>query len=107
MLEFFDLGIVEFDHLTRAHVDQVVVMLVRGFFVTGPAVAEIVAIENAGFLEQAHGAVDRRDGDAGIDRSSATIKFFDVGMIGRIGQHARNDLALFGHLEPLFEAPLL
>ena len=67
-LQRLELRIDEFDDLARLYVDQVIVVRLRCGFIARTAVAEIVAVENAGLFEQANGAIDRRDRDAGIDR---------------------------------------
>ena len=65
------------------------------------AVAEIVALEDVGLLEQAHGAIDRGDGDMRIDGDRALVKLLDIGMVVGIREHARNDAALLRHLQTL------
>src|SRR5665213_1100669 len=52
-----DLGRAEFDHFAAAQVDQVVVMGFGGGFVTRAPFAEVVPLDDAGILEQAHGAI--------------------------------------------------
>src|SRR6185437_11206454 len=51
----------EFDHFAIAQVDQMVVVGFRGGFVTRTAFAEIVPLDNAGVLEQAHGSIHGRN----------------------------------------------
>ena len=75
-----------------------------GRFVARTPVTEIVAIKNPGFLEQADGAIDRRDRDAAVDLRCAFIERLDVGMVFRIGDHPRDDPALLGDPQPLFVA---
>src|SRR3546814_7120194 len=75
----------------------------RGF-VARAAVAEIVAVEDARFFEQPHGAVNGRDRDAAVDLRCAFIEGLDIGMILRIRDDARDDAALFGDAEALFVA---
>ena len=58
-LQLLDLFIDEFHHLAGLQVDQVIVVLVPDFLVARATVAEVVPLDDAGFLEQAHGAVDR------------------------------------------------
>src|SRR3546814_1001768 len=57
---------------------DLVMRLGRGF-VARAAVAEIVAVEDARFFEQPHGAVNGRDRDAAVDLRCAFIE----GQIGR------------------------
>ena len=83
-LQLLQLLVDELDDVAGLDVDQVVVMGLGRRFVAGAAVAEIVALEDARFLEQAHGAVDGGDRDAGIDRGGAGVERLDVGMVLRI-----------------------
>src|SRR3546814_17753553 len=92
-------------HLAGLDVDQVIVVRFGRGLVARTAVAEIMAIEDAGLLEQPHRAVDGRDRDARIDRRGALIDLLDIGMIVGVGEHARDDAALLGDAEALFVAP--
>src|SRR5579872_2139097 len=105
-LQLFDRLVAELDDLAALQVDQVIVMLGRRLFVACAAIAEIVALEDTGLLEQAHGAVDGGNRDLRIDRSGALMDRFDVRMIGGFRQHARDDATLLGHLETLVDAQL-
>ena len=67
-LQRFELLVDELDDIAGLDVDQMVVMLVRRGFVAGAAVAEFVAREDPGFLEQADRPVDGGDRDFGVDR---------------------------------------
>src|SRR6476620_7925483 len=87
----------ELDHLAVAQIDQVVVMAVTHLLISRAALAEIVALDDSGVLEQLHSAVHSRDRDLVIDLDAAAIQFLDVGMIFGLRQHARDDAALFGH----------
>ena len=49
--------------------------------VAGAAVAEIVSFNNAGILEQLHGAIDGRDGNAIVDRGATPVELLYVGMV--------------------------
>ena len=55
-LERLDLLVLEFDDPAALHIDQMVVMRLRGFLIARPAFAKIMALEDVGFLEQADGA---------------------------------------------------
>ena len=59
------------------------------------------------FLEQPHGAVHRGDRDASVQRRGAPVQLLDIGMVGRVGEHARDDPALAGHLEAALHAQAL
>ena len=73
-------------------------------FVTRAAVPKFMAFENAGLFEQADGAVDRRNRDAGINRRRAGMKRLDIGMIFRLRKYARDHAPLLGDAEPFFGA---
>jgi len=68
-LKILQLLIDEFDDIAGLDIDQMVVMGFRRRFVAGAAVAEIVPLQDPRFLEQADGAVDGGDGNAGIERA--------------------------------------
>ncbi len=80
-LELFDILIAEFDHAAGRHVDQVVVMGFRHLLIARAAVAEIVAFEDAGILEQLDGAVDGGNGNMGVDRRGAAVQVLRIGMV--------------------------
>ena len=101
-LESLDFRIDEFDHLAGFHIDQMIVMCFGHGFVARTAVTEIVAVENARFLEQAHGAIDRGDRDLGIDCGSARMEQFHIGVIIAFGQYLGDDPALFGNAQAFF-----
>ena len=101
------LGVLELDHPAGVDVDQVVVVAVLGRLVAGAAAAEIAPLQDALLLQQPHRAVDRGDRDARVQRAGAAIQFLDVGMVGGLGQHPRDDPALAGHLEASFDAQAL
>src|SRR3954447_9085258 len=106
-LQFLELVVDELDDVAGLDVDQMVGMAFRGGFVAGAAVAEIVALEDARFLEQTDGAVDGGDGDARIDRGRARVQRLDVGMILRFAEHPGDHLALLGDPQALFGAERL
>src|SRR5262245_58612625 len=85
------------DHLAAAQVDEMVAVPVGHRLVARPPVAEIVALDDAGIVEQLHRPVDGGDRDAVIDRGAALVELLDVGMVVRGRQHARDDAALLGH----------
>src|SRR6476646_1563141 len=59
LLQGFKFVVDELDDLACLDIDQMVVVVVRNRFVAGATVAELVPLEDAGFLEQADRAVDR------------------------------------------------
>ena len=97
----------KFDNPTGLQIDQMIVMCARHLFVARAPVAEIVARKDVGFFEQPHGAIYGSDADMRVDGGGSTIYLFDVGMICRLRQNARDDPPLLGHLEPFVEAELL
>ena len=106
LLQGLDLGIDELDHLAGLDVDEVVMVRFGHRFIARATVTEIVAVEYAGFLEQADSAVDRRDRDALIDLVGTLEQQFDVRVILAFGQHPRDHAALFGDAQSLVCAKL-
>src|SRR5579862_197411 len=98
LLQLLDLLVAELDNPAALQIDQVIVMIARHFFIARAAVAEIVAGENIGLLEQPHRAVDRGDADPRVDHGGAAVDLLDIRVVGRIRQHPRDDAALLGHL---------
>ncbi len=101
-LELLKFGIDKFDDFACFNIDQMIVMSLRCSFVAGAAIAEIMAIKNACFFEQANSAVNRGNRNARIDGRSTLMQFFDVGMINTVRQHARNCAALIGDAQSTF-----
>ena len=101
LLQALDLLVAEFDHLAGAEIDQVIVVDVGNRLVAAAALAEIVAGDDAGILEELDRAVDGGDRDPRIDRRGAPIEFLDVGMIGRRVENTGDDPALLGHAQAL------
>src|SRR6202012_2255127 len=66
-LQRFEFGIDEFDHAAGLDIDQMVVMRFGRRLVPRPAVAEVVAVEDAGLFEQPDGAIDGGDRNARVD----------------------------------------
>ncbi len=105
--ELLLLGVLELDDVAAIDVDQVVMPAVLGRFVARAAAAEIAAFENAPLLEQAHGAIDRGDGDARVQGGGAAVELLDIGVVGGVREHAGDDPALAGHLQALGHAEAL
>ena len=103
-LQQFQFLVDELDHGTGFDIDQMVVMSLRRRFKTGPSVAELMPLQYARFLEQAHCSVDSSDRNMRVDCRSARMHRLDVWMVLGFGQHARNHAALLGDPEPLVVA---
>jgi len=95
-LQRFQFRVHEFDDLTGFDVYQVIVVRFRRCFVAGTPVAEIVTVQNAGFFEEAHGAIYCCDGDLGIDPGCPAIQRFHIGVVVTFRQDARDHAPLFG-----------
>src|SRR5215212_8784937 len=63
LLQRLELVVDELDHLAGLDVDQVVVVGFGRGLIAQAAVAELMALEDSGLLEQPHGTIDRRDRD--------------------------------------------
>jgi hypothetical protein len=68
LLESFELVIDELDDVAGFDIDQVIVVALRRSLVACSAVAELVTLEDPGFLEQAHGPVNGCNRDVRIHR---------------------------------------
>src|SRR3569623_3363856 len=104
LLQLLQFGVDKLDHLAGLDVDQMIVMRFRRGLVARAAIAEIVAVEDAGLLEQPDGAIDRGDRNARVDRRGALIDLLDIGMVVGLGQHAGDHTALLGDAQALFVA---
>ena len=98
LLQLLDLLVAKFDDAAALQVDQVIVMVARHFLIARTAIAEIVAGKDIGLFKQPHGTIDRGDADPRIDRGGAAVDLLDIGMVGGVRQHARDDAPLLGHL---------
>jgi hypothetical protein len=96
LLKLLQLLVDELDHIAGLDVDQMIVVRIGGGFVSRTPITELMPLENARFLEQPHGPIDRRNRDVRVDRRCAGVKGLDIGMIIAVTEHASNDLALLG-----------
>src|SRR5262245_42430473 len=97
LLQPLDLFVFELDDLAGLHVDQVIVVAEARGLVPGAAVAELMTLEDACALEQAHGAVDRRQRDARIPLARSPVDLLDVGMVLGLRQHSGDGAPLARH----------
>ncbi len=88
-LQLLDFLVAELDHLAGLDIDQMVVVGIGHLLIARAAVAEIVALQDAGILEQLDRAIDGGDGDMRIDGGGAAVQFLGIGVVGGIGQDAR------------------
>src|SRR5215468_6365229 len=96
-LQLLDLFGGELDHLAVAQIDEVIVMAVAHLLIARAALAEIVALDDTGILEQLYGAIDGRDRDLVVDGDAAAVEFLDIRMVHGFREHAGDDAALLGH----------
>jgi hypothetical protein len=101
-LQGFEFGVDEFDDAPGFDIDQMVVMRFGRGFIARTAITEIMAVENACFFEQAHGAIDRGDRYARIARDRAFVQFLDIGMVVAFRQHLGDYPALVGYAQTAF-----
>ena len=106
-LQRLDLLGAELDDVAGLEVDEVVVVLAGRLLVAGAAVAEIEPLDDALGLEELHGAVDRRERDALVDRRRAAVQLDDVGMVRGLIEDAGDDPALAGHAQAALAAGAL
>src|SRR5579864_2763742 len=107
LLELLELVVDELDDVSGLDVDQMVVVGFRSCLVARTAIAEFMALENSGFLEEAHRPVDRRDRDVGIDRCGPCVERLDVRVVLTVSEDASDHLALLGDAEALVGAECL
>ena len=103
-LKFLDFLICEFDDPPGFEINQMVVMLFAGLFITRPAIAEIMALDDTGFFQQAHCAVNGGNADAAINFVGTLVEQFNVRVIGRVGEDPGDDSPLFRHFQSAFLA---
>jgi hypothetical protein len=92
--------IAELNDVAAVDVDKMIMVLGRDLLVTGTPIAEVMTIENIGFLEQFDRAVNRGNRDPLIMLRCALINLLDIRMISGIGKYLSDDPTLVGHLEP-------
>src|SRR5262245_63180873 len=73
-LQPLDLFRLELDHLAGAKIDEMVVMAFGHLLVARATVAEVVALDDPGVLEQLHRAVDGGDRNAVVYRGATPIR---------------------------------
>lgn len=103
-LKGLQFGIDEFDDAPCFHIDEVVMVRLWRGFIAGPTIAEIVAVEYAGLLEQPDRAIDRGDGNARVSQHRPLVELFHVGVVLAFRQDLRDHPALFGYPETTFGA---
>src|SRR3546814_9862040 len=81
-------------------------MLFRPLLIARPAIAEVVPLQDARLLEELHRAVHGGNGDPGIALDGTLIDELDVRMVVRFREHPRDDAALLGHFQTLFDTQL-
>lgn len=106
-LQIFNSLVLELDHFPRFNIDKMIMMFVRGLFVSCAAIAEIETFQKPRFLEQADRTINRRDADLRIDFRRPAIKLFDVRMIHRFRENPCDYAPLTGHFHSLVGAQLL
>src|SRR3546814_9224306 len=83
---------------------RMIMMGIMRRFIAGPAITELRPFQDARFFEQPHRAVDGGDGNARIDDDGPRMQRLDIGMIGGLAQHPRDDATLFGHSQALLRS---
>src|SRR3546814_11738347 len=83
---------------------RMIMMGIMRRFIAGPAITELRPFQDARFFEQPHRAVDGGDGNARIDDDGPRMQRLDIGMIGGLAKHTRDDATLFGHSQALLVA---
>ena len=105
-LEHFKFFVDELNDFASLDVNQMVVMIVRCGLVARAPVTKLMTFKDTGFLEQSNGAVHCSDRNARIDRRGTLVERFDVRMIFRLTEDARNGPPLFGDAQTLVRTQL-
>jgi hypothetical protein len=74
-----------------------IMVVAIGVLEAGAPVIEGVALDRTLLLQQLQRAVDGGERHLRIDHMGAVIDLVGVRMVGRIGDHAQDHLALLGH----------
>ena len=80
-LQMLNLFIVEFDDLTGFNINQVIMVLIRHFFLARAPIAEIMAFNNSVFFEELNGPVDCGQRDILVDGIGAAVQVFRIRVI--------------------------
>ena len=71
------------------------------------AYARVVALDDAGVLEQLDRAIDGTDRDLRVDLHRAAVEFLDIGVVGGFLENPRDDTTLFRHAHAALDAQFL
>ena len=82
LLQLLDLSVREFDDFAGAHVDEMIVMLLRMLLIAQALAPKVMAIEDVNLLEHVHRAVDRGDTDPGVYLRGPAKNQIRIRMIG-------------------------
>src|SRR5690606_15012717 len=104
LLQALNFLVHELDDLAGLHVDQMIMMFVGRLFIAGAPVTKLMALQDAGFLEELHSTIDRGDRDARIDRDCTLIKLFYIRVIRRFREDAGDHAPLLRHLQTTLDA---
>lgn len=106
ILKRLDFGRMEFDHVPRVEVDEVVVMA-AGLLKARPPALKRVAMNGSHFFQKLHCAIDGGQGNGGIDLRGAVEDFHRVRVILRLRQDAQDNLSRPGDSHTGAAQPLL
>ena len=93
-LQRFNLGVLELYDLTAIDIDQMVVVGLGYFLVPRASVAEVVTVKYVVFLKEPDRSIDSGNADFRIDFRRAFVHQFDIRVIARLTQDARDDTPL-------------
>lgn len=80
-LQFFEFLIDKFDDLAGFNVDEMIVVIIGRRLIPRPAVAEIVAFEDSGLLEQPNRPVNGGNRNAAVHGGCPLMQRLDVRMV--------------------------
>jgi hypothetical protein len=82
-LQLFNRRIREFDYATAFDIDEVIVMLARGFFIATAAMSEIMTLYDALGRQQFNCTIHRRQRNLWVNGMCPAMQFLDIGMTRR------------------------
>jgi hypothetical protein len=96
-LQCLKLRVDKFDDFASFDINQMVVMRLGRCLIPRATIAEIMPVQYASLFKQADGPIYRGNRDFGINRRRTAVKLLHIGVVGRIGNDARDDPPLIGY----------
>ncbi len=104
LLQALDFLVAELDDVAGLDIDEMIVVLARGFLEAHTASTEVVARNDSLAGQKTNGAIDGGERNAGIDGTHASINFIHVGVIGSFRKNAGNHATRRRHAQAVLGA---